>query len=353
MNPLESRIYSDAAAAAAEITPETVPVFRPPAAPGRPPRRPGARRWLGTRRWLVPLAAASSVAAISIAAVAVAGTWHAAGRAAHREVPGGHRGASATAHPSGPAASALAAEALDWYFPASGAQYTAGLAFEWTQIKITRQIFGSCMARAGYPQPPFTTPERSYLRAFPDNSQFPDLAQLASMGTVLGPMSKFPTTVKPKSAAGKAALAACTAASGRPFTPIGKIAGPLQNKWMDIITRIQTSAAARATQPAFGACLQAHGVPGRYARQREPAASDPLFAGFFGWMDHLGQTATSSAQQAREEHRWTPVFVTCARPAVTVIERLQATRRAGFFGAHTRQIAEIRALAAGLPGGTG
>jgi len=73
MNSIESRIYADAARAAAEITPADIPPLRLPPQRGRSPLRgasaggsaftAGARS-RGTRRWLAPLAAAASVALI-------------------------------------------------------------------------------------------------------------------------------------------------------------------------------------------------------------------------------------------------------------------------------------------------
>jgi hypothetical protein len=101
-------------------------------------------------------------------------------------------------------------------------------------------------------------------------------------------------------------------------------------------------------QPAFSACLQAHAIPAAYAQQ-QVSASNPLFDGFFAWMDHLGQTSTSNTQLAAHEHRWTPVFVRCAGPTVTLVEQLQLSQRARFFKLHARQINAIKNLAANLP----
>jgi hypothetical protein len=346
MNPIESRIYSAAASAAAEITGADIPPLRLRS------RRAGSRRRgtpartggaLGTRRWLAALAAAAGVMVV-IAAVLVLGRGSAAGHHA------GSRPATRPGPATGRAQAArntLEAGALDSYFPATGAQYTAGLAFHWTRLKISAQIFGSCMARAGFPQPPFSEPESSYLQAFPDNSQFPDLAQRARLDSMSGPYYINKGPVAPASAAGRRAARPCTAASNQPFTAIDKIAIPLENPWLGVVTAIQSSAPVQAMQPAFSACLQAHGIPASYAQQKSNV-SNPLFDGFFGWMDHLGQTATSTREQSTEDHRWTPVFVRCARPTVTVVERLQLSQRASFFTRHARQISEIKALAAGL-----
>jgi hypothetical protein len=246
--------------------------------------------------------------------------------------------------------SALPTEALDSYFPASGAQYTQGLAFNWTQLKISTRIFNSCMADAGFPQPPFSEPESSYLRSFPDNSEFPDLAYMARTGSMGQQYYIATNPVAPKTAAGRAAVRRCKAASANPFpfAQIDRIASPLQNQWLGIISSIENSARVHATQPAFAACLEAHGIPAAYA-QGQVSASNPLFDGYFAWADHLLQTATSTSQQTAEEHRWTPVFVQCARPVVNLVERLQLARRARFFREHARQIREITTLAADLP----
>jgi hypothetical protein len=203
------------------------------------------------------------------------------------------------------------------------------------------------MADAGFPQPPFSEPEPAYLVAFPDNSQFPDLAQRARTDSMTSPPFIAAKPVAPGSAAGRRAVRRCTAASARSFTLIDKIAALLGNLWMGAVTSIQSSARVRAMQPAFSACLQAHGIPAAYA-QLQTNSSNPLFDGFFAWMDHLGQTAATTSEQVAEDHRWTPVFVRCAGPTVTVVERLQLTQRARFFKLHAQQINTIKTLAADL-----
>jgi hypothetical protein len=352
MNSIESRIYSDAAQAAAEITPADIPPLRLPAHRGRLPRRRGASagrsaftgavRSRGTRRRLAPLAAAASVAVI-IAIMITLGRTPGTG---HRR-PGPAARPTHQAHPLSGLRSALPAEALDSYFPATGAQYTDGLAYEWNRLKITTWTFGTCMADAGFPQPPFSEPESAYLDAFPDNSSFPDLAQRARTDS-MGPQNYIAANpVAPKTAAGRAAVRRCNAVSAKPFpfAQTDKIALHLGGQWQGIIFSIQSSARVHATQPAFAACLEAHGIPAAYAQQ-QVNASNPLFDGYFAWTDHLSQTATSNSQLTAEDHRWTPVFVRCARPVVSLVERLQLVRRASFFRQHARQIREIMTLAA-------
>jgi hypothetical protein len=357
MNSIESRIYDDAAAAAAEIAPDDVPPLRLDAGPARSrwrrgtsrsrPGRAGTNRPAGTRRWLIPLASAASVVAVIIAAIVTAGTighGRGAGRPAARP--------TATATSPAPAVSraqaTLATEAMDFYFPATGAQYTDGLAFEWTRLKISTRILNSCLAAAGFPQPPFSGSERFYLQAFANNSQFPDLAQRARTDSMTGSPYIAPPPIKAKSAAERRAIQRCTTASGRPFTPIDKIANPLEGTWLGQVSTVQSSALVHALQPGFSACLQTHGIPAAYAQQ-QITADNPLFDGFFAWMDHLSQAALSTRQQVNEQHRWTPVFVQCARPTVTVVERIQLAKRGTFSQRHERQISAIKALVMKLP----
>jgi hypothetical protein len=357
MTSIESRIYSDAASAAAEITPADVPPLRLHAARSRSSRRrggsagrpafSGAARPASIRRWLAPLAAAAGVAVIIATMTAIRGGN---GPAHHGR---GH-GTSPLTHPlngAQAARAALAAEALDNYFPATGAQYTAGLAFEWTKFKVSARIFGSCMAEAGFPQPPFSEPESSFLQSFPDNSQYPDLAQLSRTDSMTGMFYIATKPTPPHTQAGRRAEHRCTAASDDPFpfAAIDRVASPLDNQWLNIVTTIQASARVHAMQPAFASCLEANGIPASYAQQQRPTASNPLFIGFFAWMDTLGQTSTSTRQLTAEEHRWTPVFVRCARPTVALMERLQLAQRASFFARHARQIDEIKKLATEVP----
>jgi hypothetical protein len=108
-----------------------------------------------------------------------------------------------------------------------------------------------------------------------------------------------------------------------------------------MVAGIQSSPPVQAAWPAFVSCLEAAGVPSRYAK-RSGVGSSPLFAGFFAWMDRLGQASPGPGQVAGERRIWTPVFVTCARPAVATMERLQLTERSAFFHQHARQIRTIR-----------
>lgn len=351
MNPLETLIYRDAASAAAEITPADIPPLQLHARRDRSLRRrcraaalaafTGAAPSAGGRRWLVPLAAAISVAALLAVLVAVRPGQNA-----------GHRVAG-LASPSislSRGQARLAGEALNSYFPATGAQYTAGLAFEWTQQKIQYRLLEPCLAYAGFPQPAFSWSKPDYLLSFPDNSQFPDLTQRARTRLMTpGPgTGDDPSGLESNgSSAETAAVRRCTASHAQLITRLDRASGPLASAWLPIISRVQSSAPVRAMQPAFNRCLEAHGIPVTYAYGN----GNSLFEGFFRWMDHLGMTGTSNREHIVQQHRWTPVFVQCARPTVTVMERLQLAQRARFLRRHVRQINVIKALAIHLLSG--
>src|SRR5579863_1771646 len=87
MISLESRIYADAEAVAAEITPADIPPLRLPAARDRRSRSNGHGH-PGTRFWLAPLAAAASVVAITTTMI-IAG-----------QVNGGSRAPMGHVHPA-------------------------------------------------------------------------------------------------------------------------------------------------------------------------------------------------------------------------------------------------------------
>jgi hypothetical protein len=267
-------------------------------------------------------------------------------------VVGGTGSSHHAQRPTGPARHVagdrrLGAQAIDWYFPASGATYTNGLAFSWTREKITARDIDPCLAAAGFPQAPFRGSESVYQRSFSDLSQFPDLAQLASFRQAQQLFKQYPVLHDPTAARMKAfgrAQARCTREFAQPVTRVDRAAAGLQRTWLSIVAAIQSSHAASATQPAFARCLEAHGVPANLATLTTHA-SNPLFYGYFAWADSTNQAATSSRRLAADERHETGVFVACAPGVVAVLEKLQLQRRARFFHEHAQQIARIARLA--------
>lgn len=338
MNDLESRIYRDAARIAAQVTPADIGPLDLSEAGGSGRPRPGRAR-PGAKWILAPVAAAVSVAVV--AAVLVTAR---PGQAPHSPTSS----KSARIKPPSPASRQLAAQALDSYFPASGATYTNGLVFEYAKTKITARDIDPCLAAAGFPQPAFNGSLRLYKLAFGDLSQFPDLAQLRSSPGQHYFTKQYLVLHHPTKARWRAidrAQRRCTARFARAVTRVDNAAVQLETSWLGIISRIEHSRPVTATQPAFARCLRAHGVPASFANQTDPGAENPLFTGFFAWGDSNNQTATSASQLAKDQRRATRVFVACAPPVVRVIERLQLHERTQFFRAHAAEIARIARLA--------
>lgn len=355
MNELEQRIYRDATKAAAQVRPADIPPLRLSRrgrwSSGRRTAGPHASQWSGTgrgtaaKRILAPLAAAVSVAVLIVVVLTVA-----------HGSPGTARPARPPAVPTGLSAAdrALGAEALNWYFPASGATYTAGLGFAFTQAKVTAHDIDPCLARAGFPQPPFRGSKRLYQLSFANNSQFPDLAQLAAnpgQHYFAKQYLALSDSTPARQEAIVRAQARCLVRYAKPVTRVDKAANSLQGTWLGIISAIERSKPVTATQPAFATCLESHGVPASLAT-RTVHASNPLFHGYFSWADGANQAAASTKQLVADERHETRVFVACARPVVSVLEKIQIKRRGLFFRQHASQIKRIVRLAEEMRGYT-
>jgi hypothetical protein len=350
MNELEQRIYRDATRAAAEVSAADVPPLR---LSRRGHRTSGVRaasphdmQWSGTgrnavmKRVLAPIAAGASVVILIVVLITVG---HGSPSTRHSRKP---------VAPSRPpvADRVLGAQALDWYFPASGHTYTAGLAFAFAQAKVTAQDIDPCLARAGFPQPAFRGSKRLYVMSFPNNSEFPDLTQLGAHPGQHYFIKQYAVVTPARQKAFSRALARCTARYAKPVTRVDKAANALQSEWLGIISAIEHSSKVTATQPAFASCLESHGVPAGLASQTNNSASNPLFYGYFSWADSTNQAAASASQLAADERHETRVFVACAPTVVSVLENIQLTRRAQFFGQHASQIIHITRLAEEMRG---
>src|SRR5262249_17923556 len=146
---------------------------------------------------------------------------------------------------------ALGTQALDYYFPASGATYTNGLGFAWAKAKTTAADIDPCLAAAGFPQPAFRGSKRLYKLSFPDLSQFPDLAQLAASSRQPYFISQYLVlhhSTPARQRALRRAQFRCTAKFAGPVTRVDKAAGSLQDAWSGIYIRIEHSREVTATQ---------------------------------------------------------------------------------------------------------
>jgi hypothetical protein len=343
MNSLESRIHAAARAAADEVTPADIPPLRLPPRPrglraaGRRRMRAGAGQPQRSSRWLAPLAAAVSLASV-LAGLVVLRTAVWPGR--DSTLP-----TSATLSRT---QKLLARQALDAFFPATGRQYTTGLAFAWTRQEILAAKAGTCLSQAGFSPSAFPASRRRYQLAFPANAQFPDLAQRARTHTMAPAGGDARSDrARPWAHADKSRYAtaarSCMARHARSLWRLDTIATPLASAWLKQVARIQASAPVRAKRAGFVSCLESFGVPASFANS-SGAHSHRLFTGFFAWMGRLGASNGSAQRYASQQRLWTPVFVTCARPTVMTTERLQVAARSTFLAAHAAQIRTIKRI---------
>jgi len=376
MNSLESRIDAAIRAAADEVRPEDIPplrlhvhprgltlhahrrglrlrrgaagfgIFRGLRGAGdtgtlRPGKTGGTRSPGSANRWLAPLAAAISLIAVVGSLVVL------------RQASGNGPGQSMTSSAAGtPAQKLLARQALDAFFPATGAQYTTGLAFAWTRQEILAAKAGPCLAQAGFPPQPFPQSKRRYQLSFPDNNQFPDLTQrlhthqMAPAGGDVRSVQARPWAHGDRSGYAAAART-CMAKYTDSLWRLDKIATPLAGAWLAKVKSIQSSPPVRAQRQGFIDCLESFGVPRRFATAHG-RTGHPLFAGFFAWMNWLGASSGNPQRYNSQQRLWTPVFVTCARPTVTTMERLQIAARSRFLRAHARQAGTIGRIVTGI-----
>ncbi len=316
MSSLESRIHAAAQSVADEVTPTDIPPLRLPPQSRRVRSRPGDRRLRaagrprnlaglpGSRRrndrpgagdprsgfrWLAPLAAAVSLAAVLTGLVAAR---HADSTAA--------RGSWQASASLSRAEKLQVKRALDAYFPATGAQYTAGLAFAWTRQTILAAKAGPCLDQAGSPLPSFPSSRPQYQLSFPDNGQFPDLRQrtrthrMAPAGGDVRSDQARPWAHADRPGAPPAATS-CVARYTHSLWRLDTVAAPLAGAWLRQVAAIQSSAPVRAKQAGFVSCLESFGVPARFATSRGHPGHR-LFTGFFAWMNWLG--ASSGSPQA-------------------------------------------------------
>jgi hypothetical protein len=291
-------------------------------------------------RWLAPIAAAVSLAAVVSFLVVL--------KSANGPGAGGTWPRSASLSRS---QRLLVKQALDAYFPANGAQYTTGLAFAWTRQRILARQAGGCLADAGVPLSSFPRSKRRYQLSFPDNGQFPDLPQRMRTHTMAPAAGGVRSDqARPWTHPGKqsAAARACMAKHAHTLARLDAVAAPLARAWLKRVAAIQASGPVRTMWPGFVSCLESFGVPARFATSRSPGGYR-MFTGFFAWMNWLGANSASPQRYASQQRLWTPVFVTCATPTEATAERLQMAARTVFVRDHAAKIRRIKNLVVSLP----
>jgi hypothetical protein len=280
------------------------------------------------------MAAAALAAAMSLAS--------ACGSARPTSALSGQAQPARTGAAVGQSSSRIAAQALDWYFPATAAQYAAGAQYQGEMLSLASQLMNACMARSGF----HTPTESAATAAVPiwDLSQFPDFAQMRRTGLMVPDPRHTPATppTAPLTAppadrrqAYQADASRCQATVYAPFSRLQSAVTGLANAWIDRFTSIQGSARVRPTLAGFTSCVRRAGAPVGYAQN---------FNRFAVWAGGQIQGAASYPASLAADRLWGSVFARCGQPAETLFEKLQIPARAAFFQQHHRQITMLETL---------
>lgn len=280
--------------------------------------------------WRSP--ATHPVAASASVSVSAKGTSAVSGKPAPRRVT-----APSPGYPPN-----LEAGITGFFLPATGAQYTTGALFTGEYRALQGKITSLCMVRLRFPAQPVPSPA-DIAQVFFDLSQFPDLSAIAKAGT-LPSYSSGPTP--PESKAFQNAYAHCATVAQNVFTPMVNAGFSFGGPFAATVSSIQASAPVMATLPALRACATRFGWPNSPYGPTRPINS---FSDFVDWIaghiDGADSRGASTAEMNALNRRWANAFVQCARPTVTVMERLQLAAQERFLAGHQRQFAALVKLA--------
>jgi hypothetical protein len=251
----------------------------------------------------------------------------------------GSKGASSAR--ASTAASPLAAQMTDFYFPATGEQTALGFQFGNTVHALVAEADARCLASHGFHVPvPSASAAASALSAvgFQNNTQFPDLPWIArhhEFAPLVGLVGHKVTPPRSGAQRAEAAVSArCHARDMAPMTALLKPIRRLAGQWISIITDVEASAPVLAAQRGFASCMERHGVP---------AADAGSLNAFLAWETGLQTHVSTQAATAAIERHWAPLFVSCARHLVSVQEGLQESRRRTFLQDHYAEITAAQA----------
>lgn len=332
MNSLGEQIREATRAVAEDISWGDVP---PPAARPSVERREVGRRlagWNGFRRWMTPMAAAVAVVAVIGLASAFAAIVPGHGRAAHP---------AKTFPPRVAFPANLESGLIGLFVPATGAQYVTGALFSGEYKPLEDDMVSKCMAAHGFRVQAASPAE--IAQSDWDLTQFPDLGAIQRAGTL--PSYSRPAMPREPEAY-TADLNRCRASSS-PFQAMLQAGARLGASWLSIVTRIQGSAPVLATIPKLRACAARYGWPGQ--PYGAPDSTINSFGDFVDWvaghLDGAGSRGVPTAEMNALNRRWAVVFIQCARPTVTVMERLQLAAQQAFVREHRRQLTRLVAVA--------
>jgi hypothetical protein len=143
-----------------------------------------------------------------------------------------------------------------------------------------------------------------------------------------------------------AAYKRCDAASDQLFTPMVTAGLKLGSPFLATVTKIQGSAPVLATMPTLRACAAKYGRPLDLYGPDQPINSFPDFVTWVsGHVDGAGRQSAPQAAVHKLDVQWASVFVKCARPTVTVMEKVQLAAQQPYLASHKEQFAALVAIA--------
>jgi hypothetical protein len=290
----------------------------------------------------VPVAAAAAVVAVVAATSLVPGMLRSVARQAGALISANPTSANPTSvKPAYPPD--LTAGLTGLFVTASGPQQTQGALFMGEYKALEGQVFARCMAGAGF-RVPVPTPAQ-IASTLQDLSQFPDLTAIARAGMM-------PGNGRPEAGSlhgSKAYLAAyhrCDAASNDLFHATMVIGRSLMRQFLPVVTTIQGSPAVLAAMPAVRACAARYGWPhDPYGPDRPINSFDQYVTWVTSHLDGALSRGASITVMRQLDVHWAPIFVQCARPAVTVMERLQLVAQRRYLAVHRDRFGSLVAAA--------
>jgi hypothetical protein len=290
------------------------------------------------RAWLAPLTAAAAVMAVVFALVVP----HLIASNVNHGKPA-HRVASAQSLASRHQQRQLDALVIEWVAPATGPQYDRGGKMVWTLKAQELRSSARCMARQGYHISDASSPYN--LADFADNSQMPDLPQIARTHDFVS--QAWFGVAQSYTRREQSVLNACQTTAQAAEMPLLSAYQPINQAWWNIIFRAQASRKVNAAIPALQACATRYGFPNDpYGNATGPIKSFGDFTDWVaGFLDGAGSRGVSNSTMRSLTRHWTSVFVKCATPIVGIWQRMLLTAQPGFLHQHAQQIARLDELA--------
>jgi hypothetical protein len=234
-------------------------------------------------------------------------------------------------------------QALDYWFPATGAQATTGAQYFGLVSSLRDGPLASCMASDGASYTNYSAAQ--YAATFVLNADLPDLAVISRTGKFVPDTPAVhipnPNMAGARVRAYNSDLQACQSRIVSASHPDpDEHATALRDQWAAVMSSAESSTEVRATLPAFGACIERAGVPASVLANAT-SSSAAAFGAVEAWTDGPTSRARTTAMQDAVERHWATVFVRCARPVVAQLAPMLKTKQQSFFEQQDQQLRQL------------